>query len=105
MSPLVEFLVPAAVAAVAIAFQFKIGWILAIHFARLVVWVVRWAVILGLVTGVLCSSQAYRALGWTPLSLIYGDQFYARLAAKEHAARAPRLRLSSTAPRRPILQP
>lgn len=66
----------ALVASCCIALMFKSTWIFLAHAFMWTVVALKWIIIGGLVFSFLNCPQVYRALGWTPLSLLVGDKLY-----------------------------
>lgn len=44
--------------------------------------VIRWLMIIGLIVGITCSPQFYHEFGWTPLSIVAGDDIYKNVKHK-----------------------
>lgn len=80
MDPTTELLSVGAVVALTIAFLLRPAWVVA-GTLRLLVFaavVLKWLFVVGLVVGFSCCPQMYCALGWTPASLLFGDDVYDR---------------------------
>ena len=73
---MVEFVTIAVAALVVIALMTKTGILAIFKTIVFAFGIVRALAIAGLVTGVCCSPQAYRAFGFTPLSLMVGKHIY-----------------------------
>lgn len=43
----------------------------------------KWVIVVCLVLGVLCCPQMYKAMGWTPMSLLMGDKVYDKALARK----------------------
>lgn len=84
-----------------LAIQFKWGWRVLGFLAITAFKVVRWACIVGMVTALLTAPPTYRMLGWTPLSLIFGDKIYDR--ALQRGEFAPK-NAKTNPSRRPALE-
>lgn len=62
-----------------IALMFKGTWLFA---GKVFLWsvvAIRWVIIVGLVFSIVNCPQTYKAMGWTPLSLLVGDQIYKKV--------------------------
>lgn len=77
-----SFNVLVMVVAGVILILFRTTWIFIGKCAGITISLLKWAIISGLITALWCSPQGYRALGWTPLSALLGDQVYAHYGSK-----------------------
>lgn len=64
------------VACVFLALMFVGTWRAMFGAAMVAAWLLRIVFIMLLGTAILCNGYTYQALGWTPLSLMLGDQVY-----------------------------
>jgi hypothetical protein len=82
--------------AVVIASLFRAPWVLAVHLALFAMRALRWLIIVGLVTAVSNLPQTHAVLGWTPFSLLLGDDIYARGDSRSRSSPQPARHRRST---------
>ena len=63
-----------------LAFLLKPVWVMGLAVRLLAVgfFLFKWLMVIGLVAGFTCLPQVYCVVGWTPTSILFGDQIYAQ---------------------------
>ncbi len=82
-----DFIKVVVVVLAAVACCFRTPLVLLAILVAFALRLVRWLIIVGLLTSLANSPQTYAMLGWTPLSLLVGDHLYAGPTDRGHKRR------------------
>ncbi len=79
MDPTNEVLLLGAVIGLVIAFLLWPLWVaaIALRLLALALFILKWLIVVGLVVSFSCCPQIYCVVGWTPASVLFGDDIYA----------------------------
>jgi hypothetical protein len=80
MNPTQDLIVLGSFIAFIIAVVLRPDWAaaVAVRLLAFTLIVLKWLVVVGLVSGFCCCPQTYVVVGWTPASLLFGDEIYDR---------------------------
>lgn len=73
-----------AIGAVGLFWTSLMFWSTLKLWGKLIVWsfiTLKWLFIIGFFTSFLCMPQMYNYLGWTPASIVFGDDIYSKKPA------------------------
>lgn len=87
---------------IVVALMFPITWKLLGYLLIASIHILKWTIVIALLTGLLCCPQMYEYIGFTPISLIFGKEIYEHSPPTKIVAVPPR-RMYKPAMKRPGL--